>query len=157
MLVNMKSATRMFVAGAAATAVLAAPMAAVIWTEAATGGTKVTTSADPGHPGCTDVNGAPCAPGTAGVSVPGANATAGQGNASVSVPDANAAAGPGNATASVPGANATAGQGNASVSVPDANAAAGPNNATASVPGANANAGPGYFNGCINGWCWNAG
>jgi hypothetical protein len=115
----------MFVAGAAATAVLAAPMAAVIWTEAATGGTKVTTSADPGHPGCTDVNGAPCAPGTAGVSVPGANATAGQGNASVSVPDANAAAGP--------------------------------NNATASVPGANANAGPGYFNGCINGWCWNAG
>jgi hypothetical protein len=60
----------MFVAGAVVTAVLAAPMAAVIWTDAATGGTRVTTSAD---------------------------------------------------------------------------------------PGADANAGPGYFNGCINGWCWNAG
>jgi hypothetical protein len=131
----------MFVAGAAATAVLAAPMTAVIWTDAATGDTKVTTSADPGHPGCTDVNGAPCGPGAAGVSVPGANATAGPGNAGVSVPGANAAAGPGNATANVPGANATAGPGNAGVS----------------VPGANANAGPGYFNGCISAWCWNAG
>ena len=99
----------MFVASAAATAVLAAPMTAVIWTDAATSGTNVTTSADPGQPGCTDVNGAPCGPGAAGVSAPGANATAGQGNAGVS------------------------------------------------VPGANANAGTGYFNGCISGWCWNAG
>jgi hypothetical protein len=141
MLVNMKTATRMFVAGAAATAVLTAPMAAVAWTDAAAGGTNVTTSADPGHPGCTDVNGAPCGPGNASASVPGANATAGPGNASASVPGANANAGPGNASASVPGANANAGPGNAS----------------ASVPGANANAGPGYFNGCITSWCWNAG
>src|ERR1700676_136861 len=95
MLVNMKSATRMFVAGAAVTAVLAAPTAAVIWAEAAMGGANVTNSADPGHPGCTDVNGAPCGPGTASVGVPGANANAGQGNASASVPGANANAGPG--------------------------------------------------------------
>jgi hypothetical protein len=79
MLVNMKSATRMFVAGAVVTAVLAAPMAAVIWTDAATGGTRVTTSADPGRPGCTDVNGAPCGPGNATANVPGANANAGPG------------------------------------------------------------------------------
>jgi hypothetical protein len=79
MLVNMKTATRMFVAGAAATAVLTAPMAAVAWTDAAAGGTNVTTSADPGHPGCTDVNGAPCGPGNASASVPGANANAGPG------------------------------------------------------------------------------
>ena len=103
MLVNMKSATRLFVAGAAATAVLTAPMAAVVWTDAANGGTNVTTSADPGHPGCTDVNGAPCGPGDASASVPGANANAGPGNASASVPGANANAGPGNASASVRG------------------------------------------------------
>jgi hypothetical protein len=101
----------MFVAGAAATAVLAAPMTAVIWTDVATGGTKVTTSADPGHPGCTDVNGAPCGPGGGGVSVPGANAAAGPGNATASVPGANATAGPNNAGVSVPGANANAGPG----------------------------------------------
>ena len=95
MLVNMKSATRLFVAGAAATAVLTAPMAAVVWTDAANGGTNVTTSADPGHPGCTDVNGAPCGPGDASASVPGANANAGPGNASASVAGANANAGPG--------------------------------------------------------------
>ena len=126
----------MFVAGAAATAVLAAPMAAVMWTDAATGGTNVTTSADPG---CTDPNGAPCGPGNANISAPGADANAGPNNASASVPGADADAGPNNASASVAGANANAG----------------PNNANASVPGANANAGPGYFNGCINGWCWN--
>jgi hypothetical protein len=97
----------MFVAGAAATAFLAAPMAALNWTDATTG--SLTTIADPG---CTDVNGAPCGPGTANVSVPNANAAAGQGNASASAGDANANAGPNNASVSVPGANANAGPNN---------------------------------------------
>ena len=141
MLVNMNAATRMFLAGAAASPVLAAPMAVSVWTEPATGSINVTSIADPGQPGCTDATGAPRGPGTAGVSVPGANATASQGNASVSVPGAGASAGPGSASVSVPGAGASAG----------------PDNASVSVPGAGADAGPGYFNGCINGWCWNAG
>jgi hypothetical protein len=149
-----KPVTRMFVVSAAATAVIGAPVAAAVWADAAAGSTHMTVYADPSPPGCPDVTDVACAPGNAGVSIPGADANAGPNFANVNIPDANANAGPNNANVNIPGANANAGPDNASVNIPDANANAGPNNASVSIPGANANAGPGYFTGCINAWCW---
>lgn len=90
MSINKSFATRIFVAGAAAAALAAAPVA----------------NADPA-PGCPDFN-PDCG---ANVTIPGADASAGAGNASVNVPNAGASAGPDNANAFVPGANANAGPG----------------------------------------------
>jgi hypothetical protein len=79
MLMNQRSVTWTFVAGAAATAVIAAPMAAAVWADAVTGSSHTTTYADPGPPGCLDLNEAACGSGNASVSIPGANASAGPG------------------------------------------------------------------------------
>lgn len=123
---------RLIVAGAAAMAIAAAPVAGTMFAGPA--------MADP--PPCYGENGGACVgPGGAGVAVPGAGAVAGPGGAGATVPGAGAMAGPDGAGANVPGAGVVTGPGGAS----------------ANVPGANANAGPGGAGFCINGWCANAG
>jgi hypothetical protein len=131
---------RIFLAGAAATALALTPIG-------------VTTAlAEPAPPPCVDVNVPGCAtagPGGAQATVPGAGAVAGPDGAAATVPGADAVAGPDGAAATVPGADAVAGPGGAAATVPGAGASAGPEGAAANVPGADANVGPGGGQFCV--------
>lgn len=89
MFVKINLAIGTFLAGAASTAVIAAPIAAA-------------------DPGCPDSG---CDPNNATVSIPGADANAGRGNAGINIPGAGANADRNNASVFVPGANANAGPG----------------------------------------------
>jgi hypothetical protein len=89
MFVKLNFAIGTFLAVAAATAVIAAPIAGA-------------------DPGCPDND---CGPDNASVAIPGADANAGRDNAGVNIPGAGANADRDNADVFVPGANANAGPG----------------------------------------------
>jgi hypothetical protein len=102
---------RFLLAGAAATAVVAAPVAGAMLT-------APSALADPPAI-CQDVNQgcAVAAPGVAGIGVPGANAAADTNGTAANVPGAGITTGPNNASAHVPGANASAGPNGANICI----------------------------------------